>query len=326
MFLLRKINFAAKLRVQNKPDNNMRKFNITILTLFTTLFLTGQVKSESIVTINSGQQDSLAKMIIRMNSIDYHLNSIPQGINPNWIEEVEVIKSVESKLIYGDNNGVVLIHPKKRNYQEIKSILELEVTLKDQRINSIQKELSLIVDDIVRFRLYRVSAIQMETMPVFKSNFKNREGEVSNNIAPSEPPPPPPGVDRIEYSHYLFKALVDRELLDSIEADFMYSSINPSSIYKIDSSLVSRSLVSKEHLDSLFTQGMNYAEYDRIEREFGTSCFIRVATPIYNESRDKLILAIDYYCGPLWGQGYVFVLMKENNRWLIIEESGTWES
>ena len=325
MFLLRKINFAAKLRVQNKPYNNMRKFNITILTLFVSLFLIGQVKSDSIIIINSGQQDSLPKMIIRIDSIDYHLESIPQGINPNWIEEVEIIKSVESKLIYGDNNGVVLIHPKKRYYQEIKSILELEATLKDQRMNSIQKELSLIVDDIVRFNLYRVSAIQMETLPVFKSIFKNCEGEVSNNIAPSEPPPPP-RVDRIEYSHYLFKALVDRELLDSIEADFMYSSINPSFIYKIDSSLVSRSIVSKEYLDSLFKQGMNYAEYDRIEREFGTSCFIRVATPIYNESRDKLILAIDYYCGPLWGQGYVFVLKKENNRWLIIEESGTWES
>ena len=303
----------------------MRKFNITILTLFISLFLIGQVKSDSIVTINSGQQDSLAKMIIRMNSIDYHLNSIPQGINPNWIEEVEVIKSVESKLIYGDINGVVLIYPKKKYYQKINSILELEATLKDQMKNSNQKELSLIVDDIVRFRLYRVSAIQMETMPVFKSNFKNSQGEGLDNIAPSEPPPPP-REDMIEYSHYLFKAFVERELLDSIEADFMYSSINPSSIYKIDSKLVSRNIVSKEHLDSIFRHAMDYDAYDKIEKEFGTSCFIRVATPIYNESRDKLILAIDYYCSPLWGQGYVFVLKKERNRWLIIEESGTWES
>jgi len=47
---------------------------------------------------------------------------------------------------------------------------------------------------------------------------------------------------------------------------------------------------------------------------------------IFNESLTKLILAVDYQCGPEYGEGYIFVLKKENGKWSIINELGTWVS
>ena len=105
----------------------------------------------------------------------------------------------------------------------------------------------------------------------------------------------------------------------------MYSIIDSSLILNIDSNLISKPTLTKQYLDSLFDRDIDYA-YDFIEKRFGTSCFIRVGTPIFNKTKTWLILAVDYYCGPLYGQGYIFILKKENDKWMIIEELGSWES
>jgi hypothetical protein len=42
-------------------------------------------------------------------------------IDPTWIKKIEVLKSEEEKNIYGNNNGIILIYPKKRFHQEIKT-------------------------------------------------------------------------------------------------------------------------------------------------------------------------------------------------------------
>ncbi|MFD0975424.1 hypothetical protein [Salinimicrobium gaetbulicola] len=137
------------------------------------------------------------------------------------------------------------------------------------------------------------------------------------------PPPPPP--DLIYYSNDFFNAMIERNLIDSIDAEYMYTIIDSSLTVHIDSNLISKATLTKQHLDSLLDQDIDYA-YDFIEKRFGTSCFIRVGTPVFNKPKTRLILAVDYYCGPLNGQGYIFILKKENDKWMIIQELGTWES
>jgi hypothetical protein len=103
--------------------------------------------------------------------------------------------------------------------------------------------------------------------------------------------------------------MIERNLIDSMDADYMYSIIDSSLILNIDSNLISKPTITKQYLDSLFDKDIDYA-YDFIEKRFGTSCFIRVRTPIFNKTKTRLILAVDYYCGPLYGQGYIFILKK----------------
>ncbi|MCL3780958.1 hypothetical protein EMN47_11245 [Prolixibacteraceae bacterium JC049] len=190
---------------------------------------------------------------------------------------------------------------------------------KNKQIDNNQNEFNQIVDKIVRYKLNRVSVVQIETMPICKlipidSSYMNSH---------DYPPPPPP--DLINYSKDFFSTMIERNLIDSIDANYMYSIIDSSLVIKIDSSLISKPTLTKQYLGSLFNKDIDYA-YDYLEKRFGASCFIRVGTPVFNKARTKLILAINYYCGPLDGQGYIFILKKENNKWMIIEELGTWES
>ena len=190
---------------------------------------------------------------------------------------------------------------------------------KNIEIDNSQKDFNQIIDEIVRYRLNRVSVVQIEFMPVYRSI------QVDSNYMNSHDYPPPPPLNLIDYSKDFFAAMIERKLIDSIDANFMYSNIDSNIVISIDSNLISKPTLTKQNLDNLFEKDIDYA-YDYLEKRFGTSCFIRVGTPVFNKDKTRLILAVDYYCGPLYGQGYIFILKKEKDKWMIIEELGTWES
>jgi len=190
---------------------------------------------------------------------------------------------------------------------------------KNIEIDNTQKDFNHIIDEIVRYRLNRVSVVQIESMPVYKSI------PVDSNYMDSHDYPPPPPPNLIDYSKDFFAAMIERKLIDSIDANFMYSNIDSNIVISIDSNLISKPTLTKQNLDSLFEMDIDYA-YDYLEKRFGTSCFIRVGTPVFNKDKTRVILTVDYYCGPLYGQGYIFILKKEKDKWMIMEELGTWES
>lgn len=185
--------------------------------------------------------------------------------------------------------------------------------------DNIQKEISQIVDEIVRYRLNRVSVVQTMTMPVFKTHPIYPDYMDTNDY-----PPPPVPPDMVYLTEDFFLGLKERELIDSMDYHYIYSTIDSSFVYNLDSTIITKATVPKPYLDSLFENNDN--AYDYLYDKFGTSCFIRVGTPIFNQTRTRLVLVIDYYCGFLYGQGYIFILKKYNNKWQIIEELGTWES
>ncbi len=195
-------------------------------------------------------------------------------------------------------------------------LISCNVETKGQSSVNIRTEFSQIVDEIIRYKLNKASVVQIETMPVFKSV------PIDTNSRGIPAPPPP---DLIDYSKHFFNAMIEREILTTIDADYMYSSIDSSLIMKVDPKFISKSTLNKKTLDDLFKKDYDYA-YEYLTDHFGTSCFIKVGTPIFNKAHTRLILAVDYYCGPLNGQGYIFILKKENAKWMIIEELGTWES
>ena len=189
--------------------------------------------------------------------------------------------------------------------------------MKNRPQDSNQKEISQIVDEIVRYRLNRVSVVQTMTMPVFKTH-----PIYPDYIDTNDYPPPPVPPDMVYLTEDFFLGLKERELIDSMDYKYMYSSIDSSIVFKLDSTKITKATLPKQYLDSLFENTED--AYDHLYNKFGTSCFIRVGTPIFNQTKTRLILAIDYYCGFLYGQGYIFILKKYNDKWLIIEELETW--
>ena len=91
---------------------------------------------------------------------------------------------------------------------------------KNIEIDNTQKDFNHIIDEIVRYRLNRVSVVQIESMPVYKSI------PVDSNYMDSHDYPPPPPPNLIDYSKDFFAAMIERKLIDSIDANFMYSNID----------------------------------------------------------------------------------------------------
>lgn len=100
------------------------RYIFTILIFSLTFFTYGQNLNDISVRINNEPLDSLPKFVIKMDKTEYFFASIPNTINSNWIEKIEVLKSEEQKYIYGNGNGIVLIYPKKKYYKQIGLLLE----------------------------------------------------------------------------------------------------------------------------------------------------------------------------------------------------------
>ncbi len=100
------------------------RYIFTILIFTISFFTYGQNLNDISVRINRESLDSLPKYVIKMDETEYFLDSIPNSINPNWIEKIVVLKSEEQKYLYGNGNGVILIYPKKKYFKQISSLLE----------------------------------------------------------------------------------------------------------------------------------------------------------------------------------------------------------
>lgn len=196
------------------------------------------------------------------------------------------------------------------------SLISCNSETKNIKIEFNQKELNQIVDEIILNRFEKVSLIQIETKPIYKSI----STDTSDKNSSDQPPPV-----SIVYSKSFFETMIEKELLDKTDANFMYSNIDSSKIYYLDSTIISKPTVSKNYLDSLFSNDLDYA-YNYLRKRFATSCFLRIGTPTFNQTLTKMILSIDYYCRPEYGEGYIFVLKKVNGKWTIINELRPWIS
>ena len=97
----------------------LMKYIFTILVFSISYFTYAQDLDGIPVRIMNMPGDSLPKFIIKMDEVEYLLDTVPASINPNWIEKIEVLKTEEQENIYGNGNGLVLIYPKKEYFEQI---------------------------------------------------------------------------------------------------------------------------------------------------------------------------------------------------------------
>ncbi len=100
------------------------RYIFSILIFSISIFTYGQNLNDISVRINSEPLDSLPKFVIKMNESEYFLDTVPDSLNPNWIEKIEVLKSEQQKYIFGNGNGIVLIYPHKKYFKQISLLLE----------------------------------------------------------------------------------------------------------------------------------------------------------------------------------------------------------
>ncbi len=180
-----------------------------------------------------------------------------------------------------------------------------------------EQEFYAVLNDLIRIELINVSVIQQKTKPVYKTIF----GEDSTSNQPSLPPPS--GV--IYYTSRTFADLITKDHLDSADAEYMYNSIDSTRTITIDSSKVVVPVILESQLMKVVRRNRNKG-FNLIKASYGTSCFIEVSTPVFNSNFTKVILSIDYQCGPKSGQGYKLLLEKKRGKWWLVAEVGTWVS
>jgi hypothetical protein len=179
-----------------------------------------------------------------------------------------------------------------------------------------------VLNDLIRIRLTNISVIYCQTKPVYKTMWGNIP---KPNFDTLNPPPPPP-VGFIYYDTSSFNYYIRWSGLDLSDANFMFKSIDSTKTFSIDSSKIIIPVLSKEKFLDLFKEKDIYEGYKEIRSIYGSSCFIAVSTPVFNKDFTKVLISIDYQCGPTWGQGYEFLLEKKNGKWWLVEDKGTWVS
>jgi hypothetical protein len=103
-----------------------------------------------------------------MNETEYFLDTIPDLINPNWIEKIEVLKREEQKYIYGNDNGVVLIYPKKKYFEQISLFLE---SISNSKMDADSVRLLKIVNNFYNWYIEVTKTNnRIEFMPQFIEN------------------------------------------------------------------------------------------------------------------------------------------------------------
>jgi hypothetical protein len=175
------------------------------------------------------------------------------------------------------------------------------------------------LNELVNSKFSKVKMIVDETMPVYrheKINVPNQDnfGEI--------PPPPPPETGIICYDISTFSNLIYFNKLDSFEAEFMYMSIDSTITLRIDSSKTNLHVIPQAKIIEIFSHQTEYFSdrYEEFKKVFGSGCFIRLSTPIFNSNYTKMILSIQKYCGPPDSEDYRFVLEKRNGKWRILSD------
>jgi hypothetical protein len=141
------------------------RYIFTIL-IFSISFLTfGQKGNDITVRINSEPLDSLPKYVIKMNETEYYFDTLPESINPNWIEKIEVLKSEEQRNIYGNGNGIILIYPKSKYFKQISLLLE---SIPNSQMDSDSVNVEKIVNDFFNWYIGVIKTNNsVEFMPQF---------------------------------------------------------------------------------------------------------------------------------------------------------------
>ena len=177
-----------------------------------------------------------------------------------------------------------------------------------------------VIDDFLCYKYYNALVVQLETEPLFKIHpyFIDHKQESDELV------PPPPPTEKIILNKSFFNELVENKIIDSIDADYMYNSIDSTIILSLDNKYLNTTLIREKELDSIFNPD-DYG-YDILLEKYNANSYMEVSTPLFNKSKDKMIFSICYYCGDLCGSGLIYILSKHKDKWKIIDSKYIWIS
>ena len=160
-----------------------------------------------------------------------------------------------------------------------------------------------------------VKLIVDKTESVFRNPYGNYP--VPKISIESPPPPPPPGV--VYYSVYAFMVFVDGTQLDSIDAHFMYQSIDSTKSFLLDSTKINLHSIPQSKIIEIYQANKEdlTKRHKEIERIYGSKCFLEVSTPIFNSSFTKVLLTLECNCDS--------VVEEPNNCFILEKKGGKWE-
>ncbi len=101
------------------------KVRILILFLFASCF--AQAQTDTLIIRGEPFYNAQPEMYLIIDTVKLQLDSISvKRLEPKWIKKIEVIKSQEYKLVYGNTDGVIFIYPKRRHRKRIIKLYEYE--------------------------------------------------------------------------------------------------------------------------------------------------------------------------------------------------------
>lgn len=175
---------------------------------------------------------------------------------------------------------------------------------------------------IIKNKFSNVGLVLDKSMPVYRTMYGSIGLPPINDNTP--PPPPPPGI--VYYNSIILELMRESHQIDSIDANYMYNSIDSSKILSIDSTKLNIKVVSHDSIIQIFKdKKIDYFEKEkRIKEKFGSNCIMRISSPVFNSNYTKILITIIYNCSSD-GDEFRFVLEKKDGNWIIIDREEVWE-
>lgn len=130
-----------------------------------------------------------------------------------------------------------------------------------------------------------------------------------------------------EMPMYLNKDLLDYFVsannMDKLTAEYLLSQIDSTKTFELDAHKLTQQVIRKLELKKLFSER---GAYGKLESKFGASCFIKLSYPIFNKDKTILVFSLDRTCGPLNGDGTIYLMKKIEGKWNLVDEQETWAS
>jgi hypothetical protein len=172
-----------------------------------------------------------------------------------------------------------------------------------------------VLNEIVKDKYPDIKLIVNKTKSVFRTPYGNYPVPMGSIDSP--PPPPPPGI--VFYNVFTFMGFVDGNQLDSIDAHFMYQSIDSTKSILLDSTKINLYLIPESKIIEIFKTNLWDLEkaHKEIERIYGSKCFLEVSTPIFNSNFSKVLLTLESNCDS--------VIEEQNNCFILEKKDGKWK-
>ncbi|RAU83592.1 hypothetical protein [Pontibacter arcticus] len=128
----------------------------------------------------------------------------------------------------------------------------------------------------------------------------------------------PAPIWEFRFNRRVFNNIVEKGLLDSTEAYYIFESMKPNFTIVLDSSRLYRKAISEDKLNSFFSSGNDIEGFRKLEVATGATTFIILSTPLLNKTNTKAFIAANSYeLGQHINRTH-YMLEKKNGNWQVV--------